>query len=127
MNHPESSNAFGAQSRWSLLLVERERVEGEIKHAQMFLEQLRKDTPCLKNVFPATRHPRRKRPVKDVPEVVRSALDKHTLEQSVLMWLDGLNARLKSLAAEAEKLLAEGEQPSESPEESIFTLLRGAR
>src|SRR5215831_13104493 len=34
---------FGTQSLWSSLLVERERLESEIKHAKIFLEQLRKD------------------------------------------------------------------------------------
>ena len=119
-------NAFGAQSVWSSLLVERERLESEIKHATIFLEQLRMDVASSKKVLPAKKLHGRKLAEPNMPIVVRSALDRHTLEQSVLMWLEGLHARLAHITAEAEKLLTEGEQPSESPEESLFTLLRGA-
>ena len=124
-NQPTRS-AFGAQSLWSSLLVERERLEREIKHAKMLLEQIRKDVASSKEVIRSKEVHRRKIAGTGVPAVVRSALDKHTLEQSVLMWLDGLHARLADITAEADKLLAEGEQRSESPEESLFTLLRGA-
>ena len=119
-------NAFGAQSVWSSLLVERERLESEIKHATIFLEQLRMDVENSKEVLPAKPLHGRKLAEINMPMMVRSALDRHTLEKSVLMWLEGLHARLTHITAEAEKLLAEGEQQSESPEESLFTLLRGA-
>lgn len=119
-------NAFGAQSLWSSLLIERERLETEIKHAQIFLEQLRMDIASSKEVPSAKEVHGREIADANLPMVVRCALDRHTLEQSVLMWLDGLHARLGHITAEAEKLLAEGEQQPESPEESLFTLLRGA-
>jgi hypothetical protein len=120
-------NTFGAQSLWSSLLLERGRLESEIKHATIFVEQLRMDVASSKEVFPAKEFHGRKLAETNMPIVVRSALDRHTLEQSVLMWLDGLHARLAHITAEAEKLLAQGEQRSESPDESLFTLLRGAR
>jgi hypothetical protein len=119
-------NAFGAQSLWSCLLVERERLESEIKHATIFLEQLRMDVANSKEVLPAKQFHSRKLAETKMPIVVRSALDRHTLEQSVLMWLEGLHATLAHITAEAEKLLAEGEPQSESPEEPLFALLRGA-
>jgi len=122
--HP--SDAFGVQSRWSSLLVERERLEGEIQYAKMFLEHIRKDVAGWDEFPPARQLHGRGVAVKSKSGTVRAALDKHALEQSLLMWLDGLHARLDQVNAAAEKLLAEGEQQSEAPEESLFTLLRGA-
>jgi tRNA G10 N-methylase Trm11 len=119
-------NGFGAQSPWSSLLVERERLESEIKHAKMFLEQIRKDVVSSKDDVRGKEVHRRKIAGRSMPAVVRSALDKHTLEKSALMWLDCLHARLANITADAENLLAEGEQQPESPEELLFTLLRGA-
>jgi hypothetical protein len=117
---------FGTQSLWSSLLVEREHLESEIKHAKIFLEQLRKDVVSSQPGRSSEHVQGQQVSGKNTPAAVRSALDKHSLEQSVLMWLDGLHARLDHITAEAEKLLAEGEQQSESPDESLFTLLRGA-
>jgi hypothetical protein len=111
-----AGNLFGAQSRWSSLLVERERLESEIKHAELFLEQLRKDVAGPK--VPFSPH---------LSGPAGQGSDKHSLERYVLAWLGGLQERLNHVSAEVDILMTQGEPRAECPEESLFTLLRSAR
>lgn len=113
-------NLFGPQSQWSSLLVQRERLKSEIKHAETFLDELRKDVARPK----ATKFPRRQ---SGQNGVARLASDKDTLEQYVAVWLAGLRERLGHVNAEVSSLVTRGEQRAEHPEETLFTLLRGMR
>jgi hypothetical protein len=119
------TNLFGPQSRWSLLLGQRENLLHEIARGNKYLERLRKDLAECGALL-------QNRPVEEDKEIrwlhsfTQQAWANDDLEQFLLKWLERLEEQVERVNREITALETPDGQIQRDSEESMFELLRAA-
>ena len=118
------TNLFGPQSRWSLLLGQREHLENEILRGQKYMARLQKDLAdwetLMGNWRGRTTWTRNGRPVRK-----QRAHASDSMVQFLTTWLDHLHVQLNAVTSEIQALERRTSEPA-LPEESMLALLRAA-